>query len=82
MEYKLVPMAGSLREHYKTGLEFYRTMRHLTQRHLSELSGVNLRMIQGYEQKSKDINKAQALTLYKLAKVLDVTIEDLLELKG
>ena len=52
----------------------------LTQKELSERSGVNLRTIQNYEQGYKDINKAQVLSLYKLAKALDVTMEDLIEL--
>ena len=52
----------------------------LTQKELSERSGVNLRTVQNYEQEYKDINKAQGLSLYKLAKALDVTMEDLIEL--
>lgn len=52
----------------------------LTQKQLSEKSGVNLRMVQKYENGEKDINKAQAITLYQLAQALDCTIEDLLEL--
>ena len=54
----------------------------LTQKQLSEKSGVNLRMVQKYENGEKDINKAQAITLYQLAQALDCTIEDLLELGG
>ena len=52
----------------------------LTQKELSERSGVNIRTVQNYEQGYKDINKAQELSLYKLAKALDVTMEDLIEL--
>jgi transcriptional regulator with XRE-family HTH domain len=52
----------------------------LTQKQLSEKSGVNLRMVQKYENGEKDINKAQAITLHLLAQALDCTIEDLLEL--
>ena len=52
----------------------------LTQKQLSEKSGVNLRMVQKYENGEKDINKAQAITLYQLAQALNCTIEDLLEL--
>ena len=51
----------------------------INQKKLSELSGVNVRMIQHYEQGFKDINKAQALTVYKIAKALGCTVEDLLE---
>lgn len=53
----------------------------LTQKELSERSGVNLRTIQDYEQGRKSINKAQGLTLYRLANALNVTIEELLELQ-
>ena len=51
----------------------------ISQSKLSELSGVNLQMIQKYEQGVKDINKAQGDTLYKLAQVLNCKVEDLLE---
>ena len=63
-----------------SNLKTIRTNNNLSQSQLAEKSGVNLRMIQNYEQGFKDINKAQALTLYKIAQVLDCTIEDLLEL--
>lgn len=51
----------------------------LTQRKLSELAGVNLRTIQQYEGRSKDINKAAGTTLRSLAQVLSCRIEDILE---
>ena len=51
-----------------------------SQRELSEKSGVSLRSIQMYEQRNKDINKTQAITLYHLAKALGCKTEDLLEL--
>lgn len=52
----------------------------ISQSKLSELSGVNLQMIQKYEQGVKDINKAQGETLYKLAQALNCNVEDLLTL--
>lgn len=52
-----------------------------TQVELSAVSGVSVRMIQNYEQGTKDINKAQANTLYKLATFLNCSIEDLLEIE-
>ena len=52
----------------------------LTQKELSERSGVNIRTIQDYGQVRKLINKAQGLSLYNLANALNVTIEELLEL--
>ena len=51
----------------------------LSQNKLATLSGVSNRMIQYYEQGVKNINKAQAETLFKLAKTLNCSIEDLLE---
>jgi len=51
----------------------------ISQSKLSEISGVNLPMIQKYEQGVKDINKSQAITLHKIAQALKCNIEDLLE---
>ena len=51
----------------------------ITQRELSEKSGVNLRTIQQYERRSKDINKAAGATLRALSIALSCRIEDLLE---
>ena len=63
-----------------TNLKRIRQANNLSQSQLAEKAEVNFRMIQNYEQGFKDINKAQALTLYKIAQVLDCTIEDLLEI--
>lgn len=52
----------------------------LSQSKLAEASGVSPRMIQYYEQGVKDINKAQAITLYKISQALNCKIEDLLEI--
>lgn len=54
----------------------------MSQAELAKKSEVSARMIQHYEQGVKDINKAQGITLYKLAKALQVTIEDLLQLES
>ena len=51
----------------------------LSQKELAETSGVALRMIQLYEQKQNDINKAQASSLQSLAQALGCKIEDLFE---
>lgn len=50
-----------------------------TQKELADLAGVNLRTLQEYESKAKDINKASALTILSLSNVLGCKIEDLLE---
>jgi len=68
-----------VREDFKTALEFRRQTKRFTQAKLAEASGVNVRMIQHYEQGVKDINRAAALTVYRLAQALDCTVEDLLE---
>jgi DNA-binding Xre family transcriptional regulator len=51
----------------------------MTQKKLAEDSGAALRMIQLYEQRKQDINKAQAFTLTRIAHVLGCSVEDLLE---
>ena len=61
-------------------LKNIREFNNLSQSKLSELSGVSVRMIQHYEQGIKDINKAQALTVYKLAKILKCNLEDILDI--
>ena len=62
-----------------TRLQARRKKCNLTQRKLSEVSGVNLRAIQQYEGRSKDINKAAGATLRSRARALFCRIEDLLE---
>ena len=62
-----------------SNLKRIREERNLTQAQLSEKSGVNLRMVQYYENGFKDINKAQAIALYHVANALECKIEDLLE---
>lgn len=64
-----------------TKLKEFRKFRGMTQAKLSEISGVNLRTLQDYEQGSKDINKVAGITLYKLAQALNCRVEDLLEIK-
>lgn len=64
-----------------TKLKEIRKSKNMTQSQLSDISGVSLRMIQYYEQGSKDINKVAGITLYKLAQALKCNVEDLLEIK-
>ncbi len=63
----------------ETKLRKIRESRGLSQSELAKISGVAIRSIQLYEQKVNDIDKAQAQTLYKLARTLGCSIEDLLE---
>ena len=62
-----------------TNLKRIRTAYGCTQAELAERSSVSLRSIQMYEQRNKDINKASAETVYRLAKVLGCSVEDLIE---
>lgn len=50
-----------------------------SQRELAEKSGVNLRTLQQYELKTKDINKASVQSIVALANVLGCRVEDLME---
>ena len=51
----------------------------LSQRELAEISGIPLRTIQQYEQRQKNINKAQAEYLVMLARALCCGVEDFIE---
>ena len=63
----------------RTKLYHIRKARGFTQQQLSDASGVTLRMIQLYEQRQNDINKAQVHVVVSLAKALGCDVEDLLE---
>ena len=51
----------------------------LTQKILAERSGVSVRMIEQYEQGRKDLSKASADTVYRLARALNCPMEALLQ---
>lgn len=63
----------------ETNLKRIRLMYGCTQAKLAETSGVSLRSIQMYEQRNKNINKASVDTIYRFAKALGCTMEDLIE---
>lgn len=63
----------------ETNLKRIRISYGITQAELAQRSGVTLRSIQMYEQRNKNINKASVDTIYRLAKVLGCTMEDLME---
>lgn len=62
-----------------TNLKQLRRLKGYSQRLLAQKSNVSLRAIQQYEQRQKDINKAQGKSLEQLANVLGCRMEDLLE---
>ena len=78
---KFFEFADSVIEEAKTdeepALKRLRKYYELTQRQLSEKSGVSLRMIQLYEQKQADISKAQVNIVTALAEALSCKVEDL-----
>lgn len=64
----------------ETNLKIYRKRAGLSQKELAELADIPVRMIQHYEQRQKNINKAQVEYLARLSRVLNCNIEELLEL--
>ena len=62
-----------------SNLKRVRRQSEMTQRELAEAADVSLRMVQLYEQRRQDIGKAEAATLIKLAAVLGVHVNDLME---
>jgi DNA-binding XRE family transcriptional regulator len=78
---KFVDIVDSrIKEYFpETNLKRIRTTYGCTQSELAKRSSVSLRSIQMYEQRNKNINKASVETIYRLAKVLGCTVEDLIE---
>ena len=64
-----------------TNLHNLRKASGLTQKELSELSGVNLRTLQQYEIGLKDINKASGKTINSLALALHCNFYDVMEVE-
>ena len=62
-----------------TRLQAYRKLIGLSQRELADAADVNIRTLQQYEIRDKDINKASAAKVIAMAKVLQCRPEDLLE---
>ena len=63
----------------ETNLKLLRQRAKLSQRELAELSNIPIRTLQQYEQRQKNINKAQAEYLVILAKILYCDVIDLME---
>ena len=66
----------------ETNLKTLRMKLGMSQRELAEASGVPLRTIQQYEQRQKNINKAQGEYLIMLAQALCCEVPDLIEKTG
>lgn len=66
----------------ETNLKRFRLSAGLTQKELAAKSGISVRTIQQFEQRQKDINKAQINKLLPLSRALYCEIESLLEPAG
>ncbi len=66
----------------ETNLKILRKKMGLSQRELAEQSGIPIRTIQQYEQRQKNINKAQGESLVMLAKILCCSVDNLIEKCG
>lgn len=62
-----------------TALERARRAAGLSRKKLAELTGLNYRTIESYEQQKSDLNAASVRTVRILAKTLKVPIEKILE---
>ena len=62
-------------------LKKIRVQQGLSQSLLSKKANVSLRTLQAYEQDDRDLNKAQAETVYKLAKALNCKMEELIDIQ-
>ena len=60
-------------------LKYYRLLAGMSQRELAQAADIPIRTLQQYEQKQKNINKASAEYVIRLARVLGVRPEELLE---
>ena len=82
-EEKFVDTVNALitKEKTPTKLHLQREQRGISQRELAEKSGVNLRTLQQYESRAKDIDKAAVQRILAMANVLGCQIEDLMEFK-
>ena len=60
-------------------LQELRLEKGFSQSELAKLAGMSVRSLQGYERRGRDLNLAAGATLYRIARALDVRVEDLLD---
>lgn len=63
-----------------SNLKNYRLLAGLSQKELASITEIPIRTIQQYEQKQKNINVAKTETVLKLAKALNSSVENLIEI--
>lgn len=54
----------------------------LSQADLAALTGISVRVLQNYEQGTRPLNGARAITVYRISKALQCAVEDLLDING
>lgn len=72
-----IPAKGNA-DYETSKLKWIRQMKGFSQQSLADASGVKVRSIRLFEQSDSAINGAAALTVYKLASTLGVTMEQLI----
>ena len=75
----IAQMYGVYHEAPEERLKRIRTAYGCSQSRLAEMSGVGIRSIQMYEQRNKDINRAEAGSVLRLARALGCEMEDIME---
>ena len=74
-------MNEKLQQYYvDTNLRRIRELAGFTQSELAERSGVPLEQLQLFEERKADINRAQAIDIFKMGKILGCGCEELLEI--
>ena len=72
-------LSYEIKETFLNKLKFFRFLRDMDIYTLSEKTGISRYMLEHYEANHLDLNKARAITVYKLSQALDCEIEDLLD---
>ncbi len=75
---KFIEILNNKKNNNQTNLKLQRERMELSQSQLADMSGINIKTIQAYEQRQKDIKSAKFDTLQKLSSVLGCEIVDLL----
>ena len=75
---KFIEILNNKKNNNQTYLKLQRERMGLSQSQLADMSGINIKTIQAYEQRQKDIKSAKFETLQKLSVALGCEIVDLL----
>lgn len=75
---KFIEILNNKKSNSQTNLKLQRERMGLSQSQLADMSGINIKTIQAYEQRQKDIKSAKFETLQKLSVALGCEILDLL----